>query len=269
MYQDTDLAKYERSQFMPNAHFGPSKEGVYMPLRLTKTSQHWYTEADMEYAYPTGSVPVLPGSDSYPLDTFPVTPTEPYPSVLAPHISGNVIKGDLVYKPQNGIWGGISARNLSIQTRFTFYFRVGIEARVYPGSLLSSQQRMSPPYDPVALASYFRINRELKDAYSADYNDLGKLWEVIKGAAKVALPVIGSLGPVGMAVSSLGHGALGIGDAIKAALAKPGDSKGIDQPPAAEVERTRDLQASQRVTAARVTGAKRKAGKKAKKKRLL
>lgn len=256
-YQPTDLADYNRSQFMPNAHFGPSKEGCYMPLRLTKTSQHWHTEADQEFILRTAQAPTVPGGDTYPVPVALVAGDEPYPAVIPGYTStGPQIVGDLVYKPANGVWGGISARNLSVQTRFTLYFRVGIEARVYPGSLMSSQQKMSPTFDPVALASYFRINRELKDAYPVEFNDLGKLWDVISGAAKTVLPFIGNLGPVGMAVSTLGRGAVGVGDMIRSATRSNGVK--ADAPPAASVERVRDMQAAERAGAATASNGKKR-----------
>jgi len=119
---------------------------------------------------------------------------------------------------------------------------------------------MSPLYDPVALAAYHRINRELKDAYPVDFNDLGKLWDVIKSAAKVVLPVIGSLGPVGAAVSTVGGSAIAGVEAIRKALAPAGSSRGADQPPAAAVERA---QAQQKARESRVSSGKVKKSRRA------
>jgi hypothetical protein len=45
-------------------------------------------------------------------------------------------------------------------------------------------------HDQVALDTYFAIARELKDAYPADYNDLGKIWDAISAASKKALPFL-------------------------------------------------------------------------------
>jgi len=55
-----------------------------------------------------------------------------------------------------------------------------------PGTQYSPLQIPSPQYDPVALNTYFEISRGLKDAYPADYNSLGKLWDVIKSALRGA-----------------------------------------------------------------------------------
>lgn len=58
------------------------------------------------------------------------------------------------------------------------------------------------------MATYFRISRELKDGYPADYNDLGKILDVIKGAAKFVLPIASNflpmLRPVSALVSAMG-----------------------------------------------------------------
>lgn len=237
-----------------------------MPLRLTPSHTHWTTEADFENLLPTGSPE---SGNAVPIGTAPQPTTLPYYAIMpvTEGVPPNLL-GDIVYKPQNGIWGGISARNLSIQTRYTMYFRIGVEARVHPGTLLCSQQRMSPLYDHVALTAYHRINRELKDAYPVDFNDLGKLWDVIKGAARVVLPVIGGMGPVGAAVSAGGQGAIAGIDAIRQALKPPGSSRGADQPPAAAVERVQAQQKAREakaISSSQLKQARKKAVRKRKK----
>jgi hypothetical protein len=100
---------------------------------------------------------------------------------------------------------------------------------------------MSPPYDPLALASYYRINRELKDGYPADFNDLGKLWDVIKSAATVAgkaLSVVpGVPGLIGTAIP----GVVGVVDHFvqRGKKKKVKGSAPRDPPPAASVQRAR------------------------------
>lgn len=220
MFQNTDLATYESSQHMPNAYFGESKDGVYLPLRLSTDAFEFRNESKWMFFQGVGQAPTtLP--TAYP----PATP--PYPAVQRVWASAGNVVGDLVNKPLNSIWGGISARNLSTSTSFAFYFRVIIEARVRPISSLASQQTMSPSYDPVALASYFRISRELKDAYPVSYNDLGKLWSVIQSAARFASPIVSLIPhPVAQAV---GAGLKAVGDIKR--------EKGRDRPPLAAVTR--------------------------------
>lgn len=239
VYQNNDEANYDTSQHMPNAYFGESKDGCYLPLRLSQDAIKWRTEADLEY--PNGS-----GTNSSQRNlTIPNTTGPawfPYPACERGYYAGGLTLGDLVFAPLNGIWGGISARNLSYQTSFAFYVRMTIECRVSPTSTLAPQQSMSPPYDPVAMASYFRISRELKDAYPADYNDWGKLWDVIKGAAKVALPALSMVpGPVGL-IASAAHAGVNAVDSLVARKSAPRDS-----PPAASVQRVADRVAAERV----------------------
>lgn len=236
-FQTTDEANYQTSQLMPNAYFGESKDGCYLPLRLGVGCDHWTTSADME---------MCAGAEANPL-TLAIPNSSgaahaPYTSLTRGYISGGLLQGDAVYAPLNPLWGGISVRNLSPQTSFAFYYRVTVECRVQPTSVLAPQQAMSAPYDPVALASYFRISRELKDAYPADFNDWGKLWEVIKSVARVALPALSLVpGPVGVvsSIANAGLGALSRGQSTKSA---PRDS-----PPAAAVQRAADVAAAQRV----------------------
>lgn len=243
-YQQNDFSDYATSQFMPNAYFGESREGCYLPLRLTSTSQKWTTEADYEFPVGSWGRNALGTTLSTPIAASAVRP-QPYPDLVQPYAAGAGagMTGDVVFRPLNGIWGGISARNLSTETSFAFYFRVAVECRVQPASLLASQVHMSPPYDPVAVASYFRINRELKDAYPADFNDLGKIWDVIKKVANVVLPVVSAMGPVGAAGSLVGRAVISaIDSAPRSKRGAPGNAKGSDRPPAAAVERAQKQQ---------------------------
>lgn len=237
-FQNGDYASYASSQHMPNAYFGESKDGCYLPLRLSHDSQKWVTDADLEY---NGGAMVFNGLD-IPVGDMP-TGFPPYIAARVPGLSLSVpgyLSGDMVYRPLNGIWGGISARNLSTQTSFAFYVRMTVECRVTPNSMLAPQQSMSPPYDPIALASYFRISRELKDAYPADYNDLGKLWSVIKAAAKVVGPVLGAIpGPVGLVGGAITSGISAVDAIIGASRGKGSKSAPRDRPPAAASDRAK------------------------------
>jgi len=203
-FQDSDLALYETSQTMPNAYFSESKYGCYMPLKLGRPSHRWMTDERLVKHGPNGTWTAISGSSSWDGIERPVTATAPpgqapYPDVVPAWFKPTDTRcyGDAMFPPLNDIWGGISCRGLSVDSTYSLFFRVGIECRVQPGTLMAPQQRMSPPFDPKAIQSYFKINRELKDAYPADYNDLGKIWEVIKGAAESVLPLLHpSLGPV-------------------------------------------------------------------------
>jgi hypothetical protein len=147
----------------------------------------------------------------------------------------------------NGTFAHICARNLDVTTSFTFYIRMGIEMQVCPGSVLSPQMKLSPPHDQMALDAYFAIARELKDGYPADFNDLGKIWEVISRAGKAVLPFIGATGPLGASVSAVGRAAIGLGDNI--AERRKSKRNARDKPAAADVERQQAVQSIARMAA--------------------
>lgn len=266
-FQNSDEPNYETSQTMPNAYFGESKDGCYMPLRLDGNFR-FVTEADKEFLCagftPTNQLPLGVGN-SYQTPTaapggqgsyfpYPACPQAYWPA------AGNFLAGVPVFKPLNDTWGSISVRNLNVSTRFAFYVRLGIECMVTPSSVFAPQQKMSIPYDPVAIASYFRINRELKDAYPSDYNDLGKIWDVIKSAAKVALPIIGGFGPYGAAISGIGNGVMSIVDRASGSgeSAEGRKSAPRDKPAMASLERERTQQVVRDSTSTRRAIAKRK-----------
>lgn len=269
-YQPSDFPNYEASQLMPNAYFGESKAGCYMPLRLDGDFR-FITDADREWLCQNWAVntPDLVKTYYTPVaGTSPITGFLPYPGAAQGAwtvLTAPRMVGDQVFKPLNATWGSISARNLAVTTSFAFYVRMGIECLVAPSSVFAPQQKMSIPYDPVAIASYFRISRELKDAYPSDHNDLGKIWDVIKNVAKVALPVIGGFGPYGAAAAGIGNGIMSIVDNFAGnGTSSPGGApippqpqrlvavpRGIDQPPLAQVERARTQQMVRDSTAVR------------------
>lgn len=208
MFDDLDRPSYEASQAMPNAYFNQSKHGAYLPLKLTQTCQEWKSNADSMcivgyntandpdqsgnafqngYAYLTG-----PDGDAWPFIIDPATVTyqasSPFPTNAVTQLTSPLC---------NDVWGHISARNLAPTTSLSMFIRVGYELQVSPTSLLSPHQKLSPQHDPKALASYFAIARELKDAYPEDYNGLGKIIGTIGDIAKFISPALGLVPGVG------------------------------------------------------------------------
>lgn len=265
-------------QAQPNAHFGPSKAGAYLPLHLDRVGK-WVGVQDAKgwaatpaVTYPPGGAVGGPGI-AYTINqsTSLLAPSYPYASARPTCWNPSTTKymGSLLQEPANTKWGFIAGQNISPATRMSVYVRMGWEVMVTPASQLASLQRVGPKSDPLALECYARIVRELKDAYPVEFNDLNKLWEVIKGAARVALPALSFIpGPVGALAGAAG-GVLRMFDKPKA---QPADSGSMplerDSPPAATVQRAREAIAA--------TGAlreaqqvRRKLGKKAARKRAL
>lgn len=191
-WTEEDRPDFTRSQAMPNAYFNRSREGAYVPLKLTETCQDWVSERD-EIAIGM-FLPGLTEGATYSGVYHLVNAAEqvyPFYDLVNTRLDG---AGHLVSQatspPLSGNWAHISARNLATTTSYSFFVRCGIEMQVSPSSTLSPQLKLSPPYDPVALTTYFSVVRELKDAYPADYNTTGKLWGVLKQALNSLDPVI-------------------------------------------------------------------------------
>jgi len=277
--ESSDVPRFDSSQGMPNAYFGRSREGAYVPLKLTQTCQDWTSAADEVYF--TYALSRNPASQAIQIPTGPTTtdPDSHFPHFsdtagsLAPACvdvkaggGGYVVNGTPTSPMLSGNLAHICARNLALTTSYSFFFRFGIEMQVKPFSLLAPQMKLSPPYDPVALDAYFAIARELKDAYPADYNDLGKLWSVIKTAASYALPMLARAGPYGKLASTVGRLAITGGDTIQqvATNRRAGRS---GAPSLAEIERlqTQTIEAydqGKQVRAMRQARKKKKAGQK-------
>jgi len=204
----SDFPNYDKSASMPNSYTGPVKDGLYIPLKLTKTCQQWRSRSDLVHW-----IPPTNGGPGYRF--IPETATEidyPHPGLPSLAISeGIAIDGEVTSPFLSDVVAHVCGRNISPQAALIFTFRVGIEAQVEPGTLLSPYQRVSPSYDSQALKAYFLVSRELKDAYPVDFNDLGKLWSVISAGLKAAAPALGAVHPL---VGSLMTGISGVGDLI-------------------------------------------------------
>ncbi|MCW4014623.1 MAG: hypothetical protein NWF07_16770 [Candidatus Bathyarchaeota archaeon] len=233
----TQGPSFSRSQTMPNAMMGRSRDGAYVPLKLTETGQDWFsTEQDISVLSAvtnhTGTASCKLPFNSLPSFPFPCA-TPLYETAQSP---GSAVLGDVVSGLIGSNCAHISARNLSDQTSYTFYFRFGIELQLSANSSMTPQLKLSPPYDRQALDTYFMLSREMKDAYPADYNDLGKMWDVISGAAKTLAPALNLVFPgLGNATTTVAS----LGDAIrkKRQDQRVKDMKAYEVMPAATQER--------------------------------
>jgi len=247
---------------MPNAYFGKSKEGVYIPLKLTKTHQHWHSHRDLTYqatgstmnAYTNsttgGAVTILSST----LDD--VNGLYPFLSINDIHqkTGGTYTKivGSLTSDFCNENWADFSFRNMAVTTSLSMFFRFGFEVQVMPQSSLAPHLKLSPESDPMALATYFAISRELKDAYPAEFNDLGKIWDVISSVAKTASPMLNLIPGIGGMLSAGTSLAAGTGDRIRSALRRASD------PTQGSTASASDLEIARKVTPKMIKKAKKK-----------
>lgn len=200
-----DFPSFEASQTMPNCYLGEAKEGMYIPLKLTKTCQQWHGAHDQEcWAIDTG-LQATTGTPttgaSLPLNS--VTMNYPFPGITSAYVDSTGANAYTLCIPPmgNDVVANICGRSLSTAASLVIEFRYGFEVQVEAGSELSPFLRVSPNYDSAALKEYYAIARELKDAYPAEYNDLGKLWEVIKSAARAVGPSLAFIPKFGPALS--------------------------------------------------------------------
>lgn len=210
-----ELPNYTTTQAMPNAYFGQSKEGVYVPLKLSPNHQRWHGRHDLAYQGQTGAIQTNPSSpywnqfDLQYTGTPTSTGTYPFTTLNNLHFyqsggSDGRLAGTATSNFCNDNWADICFRNLAVTSSLSMFFRFGFECQVDPVSIYSPQLKLSPEYDAQAIATYFSIARTLKDGYPADFNDLGKIWGVIKEAASTIAPVLSFL-PGGSAVVKAGE----------------------------------------------------------------
>lgn len=270
-YNAADFPDFDVSQTMPNAYFGRSREGAYIPLKLTKTCQQWQSRADairifddaqawesansgQQNTIGASAIPYVAGAVSnYP---FYGVSTLSHEVGTANGYNNGVILGQDYAAPLSDVWADISAKNLAVTTSYSFFVRMGIEMQVVPGSILTPHQKLSPMYDGQALKAYFAISRELKDAYPADHNDLGKIWDAISKAITWISPALNFIPEVGPVLSGGVKAVQSIGDTIREktrkkqvpAITPPNTvAEHRDLPSAAEVQHALDQRNLNRV----------------------
>lgn len=230
LFTAEDHPDFNTSQSMPNSYFGRSREGAYIPLKLTETCQDWRSARDQitllsSVTPKPGGVTAFSSAVIMPESYVPAFPLNVYP------MSSTAYSPEATSDFLNGTWAQISAQNLSIQTSFSFYVRLGLEMQVSPNSSLAPQLKLSPPHDADALNTYFAVSRELKDAYPADYNCRGRIWDEISKVMKAMAKPLGAALP---GAGLLFEGVAGLGDYIKSSRQASKNKSGP-----AEVQRIR------------------------------
>jgi len=261
-FTEGDFADFNTTQTMPNAYFNNSKFGAYVPLKLSRTHQDWKSVSDSVYVNPVSG----DGNEVDHVDPhlqIPNAAANPnwgtggsYPFIsLCPATKVGVagvghVVGDQTSPICNDFWANISAQNLSVQTSYSFFVRAGYECQCLPGTQLTPHQKLSPAYDPQAIAEYFAIARELKDGYPADYNDLGKILNVIRDAVATVGDVFSAIPhPVFQGLGVVAKGGTALYDSVKRSIG----GKNKSEASASDLQRTREIVASQPATRRRTT----------------
>jgi hypothetical protein len=226
----TDVPVYSNIMKMPNAFVGEARQGCYMPLRLDTNHQNWHDENDVCYSAASYNQTLTQSALSGVFPYFDCTPA---------YIAANssTLSGDQHLQAATQTAGVISLRGLNAQAKITLMIRSGFECQAAPDSVYAPFLRMSCPADEVAYSAYYAVSRQLKDAYPVEYNDFGKLWDVIKGVARTIDPFLG-LVPGGNIVRGVGRA---VGRAVDAYRSPDEPLKGPQDPPSqAELERAQE-----------------------------
>lgn len=241
-FGDSDKPNFDTSQAMPNAYFNRSREGAYVPLKLTETSQDWMSEADqitmLNVSYSgAGLASAVRVIGDHHVPQFPFYTLESVWSHTSPSFQ---FDGQATSPLLNGTIAHICARNLAVTTSFTFFVRMGLEMQVNPSSTLAPQLKLSPPYDRLALDTYFAIARELKDGFPAEYNEKGKIWDEISRALAVVGPALNLIPGWGPLAATAVGGIQGVGDYVRSRNRSRKAARAPAQLSQAEIERQRD-----------------------------
>lgn len=200
----SDFPSFDNIQSMPNCYVGEAKHGMYIPLKLTKTCQQWHSNADTEFWTKEDSIWGTAGT-AMQIPKIPTTIDYPFPGLSGLWIDpANKSWGGVAVPPMgNDVVASVAGRNLSVDSSLIVEFRYGFEVQAEPGTELTPFLHLSPPHDSVALSAYSAVSRELKDAYPAEFNDLGKLWDVIRSVARVVAPALMAVPKVGPILSGV------------------------------------------------------------------
>lgn len=195
-FQYEDEPNGETLQMMPNMYFGKAKEGVYMPLKLTKGFDKWRDASSLMFVgnrLINNETAWVTSEDIVSTDHFPFPMVDSF--ALEATQLDLTFDGQLTPTPCSGSFGHVCFKGLDKAASVTVVIRCGFQVQVHPTSMLAPQMKISPEYDGSALSEYFRIARRLKDAYPANYNDLGKLWKTILSVIESTAPVLDVIVP--------------------------------------------------------------------------
>jgi len=205
-YQEGDTPAYATLMQMPNSFMGLAKDGAYIPLRLDSNHAVWHDHRDIsvdatgQYWSPTSIQSAVPANHAATSGLYVVD---------SAYQSGGNWGGGLHLLPCTSGVASVSLQGLSKDATVRIVVRHGYEVQVLPGTAYAPFLRMAPGLDLQAVDTYYAVARSLKDSYPAEYNDLGKLWNVIKTIiskiAPAAIPVVESL-PGGKAIVAVTRG---------------------------------------------------------------
>lgn len=202
-----DAPTYDQLLQMPRAYQSNLRTGLYMPLKLSNTSQHWHSRREVCKltlgSQWSGLTTINSGNCPY-LNNTTKVPTWPNWDVTPAtrQVSDSNLGGGLMSGFLGDNFGRIIVKNVDPSSAVVIKIKCGLELKVQPTSPQAVHLQKAPALDPVAIGSYFQIIRQLPDAYPADYNDGGKILGLISKAIKFLQPVLPFVPGVGGLLST-------------------------------------------------------------------
>lgn len=215
-YSSRNYPTYNQLMQNPKAYNNNAKFGLYVPLKLQNTSQHWHSQREYVSVVSASSLTVstATGTAQFPTTTTPAFPFEEITPAHYNSTSGNV-EGVAWPSVCNDIVASFAARGLHATSTLVFKIKQQMEFQVAPTSVQAPHLQPSPPKDDKALQMYSMIAVKLPDAFEASANDSGKVLGWISRGLKALSPVLAAIpgygAPLSMAstglASAAGYGA--------------------------------------------------------------
>lgn len=200
-----DNPAYSEIMALPRPYQANLRQGLYMPLKLSSTCQHWCSMRESVLHVANDSLAGLPAG----LQLSTASPgAHPFPFYVSAgpvrNATNNEITGGALSPPFMGdTWGHIAVSGIDPDSSLVFKFRSLLEMKVQAKSSYAPHMRPAPLPDKRAIDNYFTIVRELPDAYPADYNDAGKIMGVIGKAIRTVTPFLNVVPGAGKALTAM------------------------------------------------------------------
>lgn len=166
-----------------SAYTAKARDGVYLPLKLTKFKWMNFTDRCIMQSMPVSFL----ASNTY-TQAHTTALEFPYYENRTSVPSGVALPS--VPKCCGNNFGIIditgTAANVSVRIRV----RQVVEITARPSTTYAPLLEVALPPDETAMRMYQEISSKMADGYPASYNDLGKLGDIIRGIGKKVLPFV-------------------------------------------------------------------------------
>lgn len=190
-----DVPGYDQIMAMPRAYQANLRDGAYMPLRLSQTSQHWFSLRE-------GCSNVWMNQTTNPASQqwkLPLTVGHdwPYWSYDHAYINGGNVLAPMYCPMLSETVGHLVLANVHPSSNVVIKVRTGLELKVQTQSPYLPYSRPSADIDATAIEAYYRIVRQLEDCYPASYNANGDILKFVAKAVRTVAPFLRGIPTVG------------------------------------------------------------------------